>query len=851
MSILFVGIFLTLLATCPAFQRLESVNRFHYGASFRHHGQLLNDVDTWTHTFEIRLPPLLFPQIPVGPCGNVTDFFCTFRSLLLTEFNRLSANVSQDVQATFRLIEQMLGREQPPPSSNSRSKRAPFSFVGDLANSLFDVATVSDVKKLKHHVDKLYSMQLSMTAGAIATTGKLSSFMKTSNERMNNLMETIATAHSNILNITKTIYRQDLRNYAIQRSVLSLVPVLLTKLQQVVRLERTLDTFLLGVNALLQRKLSPILIDHDTLTQALQMVQDTLDKNHPDFEVVHKQPRYYYHSANVLYAGQTEQILVIVEIPVASTATRFNLYHILTFPVPFNDSSLHGTRVTNLPDYVANSTDERYIIEISASQMALCHGRHMISCPDKFPHQALTEPSCAKAMFFKDRIQELCHFEFQESVIVPSVIELDEGHLLMTHISDLIFTCNRRVLKRPGCTFCMLVVPCFCSLLAGSFSFSPRLAACQERSDVSIVTNPGVNLALLQKFFNDSRLSTSNADKWYGSSLPYSIPPLHINTNKYEALTQKDHKLKMDLNSIANHMKQGKPVYRTALDAFLLTQMNNTDDSSWTLPHLLAYISFGLSLFLSFVLFVTCQKLRTVIALASTAGFPAVRGMYPPLTWIDPNAPTAPDTPDNPLTASTFKVTSITPVDHSIVGTQAFICLLLIVVLVIHFRLIIRSLRYTSEVYLEVCGTTRRVNVFLCSVAKCPGDYCIPTPSWLRTMTIIPIHWLWGELRLTWPYLTLKDKKTNQEVAIPRTIKLSIWETYQLRKIQKEDYTVFIKIKHGDTATYLKKPHLESTTLSPSLPRSPSAPQNDYLIPVTPDTSMYPSLKDHEPPDID
>ena len=120
MSVLFVGIFLTLLATCPAFQRLESVNRFHYGASFRHHGQLLNDVDTWIHTFEIRLPPLLFPQIPVGPCGNATDFFCTFRSLLLTEFNRLSANISQDVQATFRLIEQMIGREQPPPLSNSR-----------------------------------------------------------------------------------------------------------------------------------------------------------------------------------------------------------------------------------------------------------------------------------------------------------------------------------------------------------------------------------------------------------------------------------------------------------------------------------------------------------------------------------------------------------------------------------------------------------------------------------------------------------------------------------------------------------------------------------------------------------
>ena len=83
----------------------------------------------------------------------------------------------------------------------------------------------------------------------------------------------------------------------------------------------------------------------------------------------------------------------------------------------------------------------------------------MISGPDKLCHKAITEPSCAKAVFFKHRIQELGQFECQESVI-------DEGHLLLTHIPDLIFTCNRQVLKLPGCAFCMLVVPCFCSLLS-------------------------------------------------------------------------------------------------------------------------------------------------------------------------------------------------------------------------------------------------------------------------------------------------------------------------------------------------------------------------------------------------
>ena len=184
-----------------------------------------------------------FPKYPLDPVAMLQTFSVPFALSCLRNSIVFLPTLVRMFRPPFVLSNKCSVANNP-----RLPKRAPFSFVGDLANSLFDVATVSDVKKLKQHVDKLYFMQLSMTAGAIATTGKLSSFMKTSNERMNNLMETIATAHSNILNITKTIYRQDLRNYAIQRSVLSLVPVLLTKLEQVVRLERTLDTFLLGVN---------------------------------------------------------------------------------------------------------------------------------------------------------------------------------------------------------------------------------------------------------------------------------------------------------------------------------------------------------------------------------------------------------------------------------------------------------------------------------------------------------------------------------------------------------------------------------------------------------------------------
>ena len=83
--------------------------------------------------------------------------------------------------------------------------------------------------------------------------------------------------------------------------------------------------------------------------------------------MVHKTPQYYYHCHNVLYATLPDIIYITIDIPIASGTTQFNVYHILTFPVPFSETSKHETRVTNLPDFVAISSDNRSMFEMSAS----------------------------------------------------------------------------------------------------------------------------------------------------------------------------------------------------------------------------------------------------------------------------------------------------------------------------------------------------------------------------------------------------------------------------------------------------------------------------------------------------
>ena len=85
-------------------------------------------------------------------------------------------------------------------------------------------------------------MQLTMAAGQLGNIGKLESFMKASNSRMTNLINTITRAHREILNITIFLEQRDLITYDVQRAILALVPSLFTKRQFVMRLERKLET---------------------------------------------------------------------------------------------------------------------------------------------------------------------------------------------------------------------------------------------------------------------------------------------------------------------------------------------------------------------------------------------------------------------------------------------------------------------------------------------------------------------------------------------------------------------------------------------------------------------------------
>ena len=591
-------VFLVISNPVQTLNRKQARERQNYGVSFRYDGKLLNDFESWSHTFEIALPIVHFATAAPTPCPlseniSLTDpqspFNCHLKNILLAKYNDIAVNLQNDVDETFLLAKKMLGPTPPPPSANSRSKRSPFSWIGNIAGALFDVVTKEDLERVTKIIEKVHRDQVRSEAGRVAMMDNLTSFMSKANARMDSTLKSLTFMQEEIENLTFVMSNINSETAQIRNAILGLIPGIISKLQLAIEVERKLDLFIIGINALLDRRLSPLLVEHDVLISALEQVQFILNDKHNDFKVVHKHPHYYYHSHSVLYAYLPDRILITIDIPIASTNTKMEVFQVLKFPVPFNDTSSHGTLVQNLPDYIAVSVEGSSFSEISAAQMALCDGTHLITCPDKFPIISYNAPTCAFALFHKKDIDKYCKFEFKENIIVPKVTELSAGRLLLVNIKEIIYTCNGHTRKESGCQFCVIDLPCSCSLMAAEFSLSPRIKNCQNTP--SITKYSGLNLAVLQFFFNSTIIDEENADHIYAEKVKYSIPKLHLQTDHVHQTLNENRKLSVDLKKVTDYMKNGRTIFRDNLIESLSTSSKH--ESSFSLPHVLSYAAFG------------------------------------------------------------------------------------------------------------------------------------------------------------------------------------------------------------------------------------------------------------------
>ena len=111
--------------------------------------------------------------------------------------------------------------------------------------------------------------------------------------------------------------------------------------------------------------------------------------------------------------------LIIIQVPISSRTTLFDIFHVLAFPVPLNHSTIHATLIQTLPEHIAMAEDNSAYLEMSSTEFGLCTQDHSPTCPTLKEQSSLQNPTCAVALLTKLSARKCCNFRMTKDALKP------------------------------------------------------------------------------------------------------------------------------------------------------------------------------------------------------------------------------------------------------------------------------------------------------------------------------------------------------------------------------------------------------------------------------------------------
>lgn len=399
---------LSLMGLCGGSELFQRLN---YGVVFKEKDQIVIASDFWYHTFELEMPEsFTVPRLASCKRDNTT---CRMISHFLSQLDSIRAETAARLNSTIQSIEELI------PETNvhkSRSRRSLLPFLGKLSKSLFGTAIVDDVNILANHMNKLNKMATGLAKALTQHEEHLSSFIKTANSRMDNLMSGISDNMLAIKFIQNEIYTTTLN---IEQSFEYMMGILIDQIKTNSKLNHELDEFKLGVINLVNEKLSPLLIPQDVMDSTLRDIQQLLQTKYSGFHLSLKTVNEVYSDCNYLFARNGIKVYITIKLPISFFKEPLIMYEVISVPVPVNSTSTHATQLLDLPPYFLITADQQYYAAVTNFDLTVCKGNTIKYCKSNVALTLVTSASCILALFGNDKTQvnSLCDFRFLQNVV--------------------------------------------------------------------------------------------------------------------------------------------------------------------------------------------------------------------------------------------------------------------------------------------------------------------------------------------------------------------------------------------------------------------------------------------------
>ncbi|XP_071098997.1 uncharacterized protein [Haliotis cracherodii] len=141
------------------------------------------------------------------------------------------------------------------------------------------------------------------------------------------------------------------------------------------------------INALTYPNLSNVLKQHSSHLSSFMKLVDNRFKNalkgvKANHDALTTNPTYYYSQAKFCFARTKAHVYVSVKFPLSSLPKPFQMYKVISLPVPVNNTSSHSTQLLDIPPYFALSLDSRHFLRVITLAVAsilllLIYGRNL------------------------------------------------------------------------------------------------------------------------------------------------------------------------------------------------------------------------------------------------------------------------------------------------------------------------------------------------------------------------------------------------------------------------------------------------------------------------------------------
>ena len=269
---------------------------------------------------------------------NDVKMHVSLESILLLEQKRLTlfeSNVNQ--------LRQIITNLHLLIPQGVRHKRSVIPFIGNVLSTLFGTLGPSDLNKLQKKIAKLAKgqMELNHIVENSLTILNVTHMEVSKNRKTINELIDVSTFLSNKLtNVTENLNEKltDAKQHAIFH--FQIYNYLNTIGRSLSMAFRSVNTFQLQINSVLNHQINPSVISPGNLQSVLYDIQKLLPKTlhlpfHPDTELFK-----YFQTLTVSAVPHSNGLFCIMQIPILDISTQYDLYDVLNIPIPFPNSNL-------------------------------------------------------------------------------------------------------------------------------------------------------------------------------------------------------------------------------------------------------------------------------------------------------------------------------------------------------------------------------------------------------------------------------------------------------------------------------------------------------------------------------